>query len=62
MDPASLAMAFVANQTDQTQIVLAERMIKLNADQQSAMAQMLAASAQQASLPAGVGRNLDIAA
>jgi len=62
MDPASIATAFVASQADQTQIFLAERMMKLNADQQSAMAQTLAASAQQASLPAGVGRNLDIIA
>jgi len=62
MDPASIAMALVTTQAGQTQTILAERMIKNNADQQSAMAQMLAASAQQASLPAGVGRNLDIAA
>jgi hypothetical protein len=61
MDPASIAAAFVSSQTGQTQLFLAEKMVQIDADQQSAMAQMLAA-ASQASLPAGVGRNLDILA
>jgi len=62
MDPASIATAFIAAQAGQTQLALAEKMVKINADQQSAVAQMVAAAAQQASLPAGIGRNLDIAA
>jgi hypothetical protein len=62
MDPASIATAFIASQAGQTQSALAEKMMKINADQQSAIAQVVEAAAQQASLPAGVGRNLDIAA
>ena len=62
MDPASIATTFVANQAGQTQVALAEKMMKINADQQSAVARMVASAAQQANLPAGVGRNLDIAA
>jgi len=62
MDPASIASTFVADQAGQTQLALSQKMIKMNADQQSAIAQMVAAAAQQASLPAGIGRNLDISA
>jgi hypothetical protein len=61
MDPASIATAVIGNQAGQAQVVLAEKMMKINADQQSAVAQMVEAAAQQASLPAGVGGNLDIA-
>ena len=60
MDPASIASALIATQTAQTQLTLAEKALKINADQQSAAAEMLATAAQQASLPAGVGQNLDI--
>jgi len=62
MDPASIASTFVADQAGQTQLALSQKMIKMNADQQSAIARMVAAAAQQASLPAGIGRNLDISA
>lgn len=62
MDPASIATAFISAQAGQTQLALAEKMVKINADQQSAVAQMVSAAAQQASLPAGIGQNLDIAA
>jgi len=62
MDPVSIAATFIANQAGQTQSVLAAKMMKMNADQQSAMAQMVEAAAQQASLPAGAGSNLDITA
>ena len=61
MDPISIATAFIAAQARQTQFVLAEQMMKINADQQRAVVQMMEAAAQQASLPAGVGQNLDIA-
>jgi hypothetical protein len=61
MDPASIATALVASQAAQTQSVLAEKMMKINADQQTAVAQMVEAAAQHASPPAGVGGNLDIA-
>jgi hypothetical protein len=62
MDPASIASTFIANQAGQTQNALSEKMIKMSADQQSAIAQMVEAAAQKPSLPAGVGRNLDISA
>jgi hypothetical protein len=62
MDPASIASTFVADQAGQTQLALSQKMIKMNAEQQSAIAQMVATAAQQASLPAGIGRNLDITA
>ncbi len=65
MDPASIASAMVGMQAGQTQLALSQSMMKINANQESAMAQMLASAAQgasQASLPPGVGGNLDIAA
>jgi hypothetical protein len=65
MDPASIASALISSQGSQTQLALADKMIKINADQESAIAQLLSSAAQgasQASLPAGVGKNLDVAA
>jgi hypothetical protein len=66
VDPASIALALVAAQIGQARLGVAEKMMKDNAHQQSSVAQMLATAAQaanqQASLPAGVGGNLDIAA
>jgi hypothetical protein len=65
MDPASIASAMIGMQAGQTQVALSHSIMKINADQESAMAQMLASAAQsasQASLPPGVGKNLDIAA
>jgi hypothetical protein len=64
MDPASIASALIGMQAGQTQAALSQSMMKINADQQSAIAQMVASAAQssQASLPAGVGQHLDIAA
>jgi hypothetical protein len=65
MDPASIASAMVGMQSGQTQLALAQSMMKINANQESAIAQMVASAAQgasQASLPPGVGRNLDVAA
>jgi len=60
MDSVSIASALIATQAAQTQLSLAEKMVKIDADQQSAVAQTVAAAAQQASLPAGVGQNLNI--
>jgi hypothetical protein len=63
MDPTSVAASLLSSQMGQTQLTMALKMVKMNADQQSAVAQMVASVAsQQASLPPGVGRNLDIAA
>ena len=62
MDPASIASAMVGAQAGQTQTALAADMMKINAQAQSSIAKMIDASAQQASLPPGVGQNLDIRA
>jgi hypothetical protein len=66
MDPASLASSLVSMQAGQTQVALAQSIMKINANAQTEMAQMIAAAAQNASqpasLPPGVGQNLNIAA
>jgi hypothetical protein len=66
MDPVAIALALVTAQIGQARLGAAETMMKNNADQQSSVAQMVAASAQaasqRASLPAGIGQTLDIAA
>jgi hypothetical protein len=66
MDPTSIAAALIGAQTGQTQLAVAARMIKMNADQGAAIAQLVAAAAQHtnplANLAAGIGRNLDISA
>ena len=63
MDPASLAASFVASQTAQFQLAAAAKMIKMNADSDQAVSQLLAAAADSAAKavnPPGVGQNLDI--
>jgi hypothetical protein len=66
MDPTSLATALVSAQASQVQIGFAAKMMKMNADQQSSIAQMVSAAAQSSgklsNLGAGIGQNLDIAA
>jgi hypothetical protein len=66
MDPASIAAALLSSQAGQTQFNLAAKMIKMNADAQTSIAQMVEAAAQSAnqfaSLPAGVGGKLNTAA
>jgi hypothetical protein len=66
MDPASLAAAFVGAQTGRVQMAVAAKMLKMNADQSAAIAQLLEAAADNvnrlANVAAGVGQNLDITA
>jgi uncharacterized membrane protein (UPF0136 family) len=66
MDPASIAAALIGAQTGQMQLAVAAKMMKMNADQGAAIAQLVEAAAQStsqlANLPAGIGRNLDISA
>ena len=62
MDPASIAATLVGAQAGQTQTALAADMMKINAQAQRSIANMVDASAQQASLPPGIGQNLDIRA
>jgi hypothetical protein len=66
MDPASIAAALTGAQTGQIQLAVAAKMIKMNADQGAAIAQLVEAAAQNisplANLAAGIGQNLDIRA
>jgi hypothetical protein len=66
MDPASIAAAFVGAQAGRLQLAVAAKMMKMNADQGAAIAQLVEAAAQNtsqlANLAAGIGRNLDISA
>ena len=64
MDVAALASAIAAAQTGQVQTAVAAKMMKMNANQDAAVAQLLAAAAQNgdrlANVAAGIGQNLDI--
>lgn len=66
MDPASLASAFVGLQAGQTQSALAAKMLKMNAQAEQAVVQMIDAAAQNgqslANLAPGVGGRLDVSA
>ena len=64
MDPASLAAGLVAAQMAQAQMAMAAKMVKMNAGQGQAIAQLLDAAAQNgsrlANVATGVGQNVDI--
>lgn len=64
MDVAALASAMAAAQMGQVQTAVAAKMMKMNANQDTAVAQLLAAAAQNgdrlANVAAGIGQNLDI--
>jgi uncharacterized linocin/CFP29 family protein len=66
MDTAALAAAFVGAQNGSVQGVLAAKMLRMNADAEQAVAELLEASAQNlsrlANVAAGIGGNLDISA
>jgi len=64
MDVTALATASAAATTAQTQMAVAGRIMKMNADAGAAVADLLTAAAEnlKAMLPAGVGGNLDVAA
>ena len=65
MDPASIASSLIGSQAGQTQLALAQDMLKINANAQRSIADMVEAAAQgasQANLPPGVGGRLDVAA
>jgi len=64
MDPASLAAAMVAAQMSQTQMAVAAKMVRMNADQAASVVQLLdSAQKNVASLvQAGVGQAVDISA
>ncbi|HET7806769.1 MAG TPA: hypothetical protein VFL53_21210 [Pseudolabrys sp.] len=66
MDPASIATALVASQMGNVQMAVAARMLRMNADNASAIVQVLDAAQKNlqslANVAEGVGRNLNISA
>ena len=66
MDPASIAAALVASQMSNVQIAVAAKMLRMNADNASAIVQVLDAAQKNlqslANVAEGVGHNLNISA
>ena len=66
MDPASIAAALVGAQMSNVQMAIAAKMLRMNADNASAIVQVLDAAqknlASLANVADGVGRNLNISA
>ena len=64
MDPTSIAAAMVGAQASQTQMAVAAKMLRMNADQAASVVQLLdSAQKNIASLVGpGVGQNLDVTA
>ena len=66
MDPASIATALVASQMGNVQMAVAAKMLRMNADNASAIVQVLDAAQKNlqnlANVAEGVGRNLNISA
>jgi hypothetical protein len=64
MDVAALASALAGAQLGQVQLAVAAKMLRMNADQASSIANLIDAAAQNtnrlANVAAGVGGNLDI--
>jgi hypothetical protein len=64
MDVTSLASAFVSAQAGKMQLAVAAKMMRMNADSQAAVAQLLETAqqngAQLAAAASGLGGNLDI--
>jgi len=65
VDAAALASAFAGAQTARVQLAVAAKMLRMNADAQAAVAQLLDAAQQNganlaAATAAGLGGNLDI--
>jgi hypothetical protein len=66
MDPASIAAALVGSQMSNVQMAIAAKMLRMNADNASAIVQVLDAAQKNlqslANVAEGVGRNLNISA
>jgi hypothetical protein len=64
MDVASIATAISAAQTGRSQVDLAAQLLRLNAQAEQSVAQLVESGAQNATrlgaLGAGIGQNLDI--
>lgn len=62
MDPVSIATALVGSQMADVQMAVAAKMLRMNADNASAIVQVLDAAQSLANVAEGVGRNLNISA
>lgn len=66
MDPSSIAAALVGAQASQTQMAIAAKMMRMNADNAASIVKVIDAAQQNisrlANLAAGVGQNVDITA
>lgn len=66
MDPVSLATAFVGAQMGSTQMAVAAKMLRMNADNAASIVEVLNAAqlniGSPANVAAGVGQNLNITA
>jgi hypothetical protein len=66
MDAAAIATAVFAAQAGQTQLAVAAKMIRMNADQSASVVKLLEAGQQNidrlANVATGIGGNLDISA
>jgi len=64
MDPVSLVTAMVGAQTGNVQSAMAAKMMKMNANAEASLAQMVDSASQNlmslANVSAGVGQNLNI--
>jgi hypothetical protein len=64
MDSADLASAFVAAQAGQTQLAVAAKMLRMNADAAQSVVKLLEAGQENidrlANVASGVGGNLDV--
>jgi hypothetical protein len=64
MDPSYLASAFVAARAGQTQLAVAAKMLRMNAESAQAVVQLLEAGQANidklANVAAGIGGNLDV--
>jgi len=64
MDPVSLVTALVGAQTGNVQSAMAAKMMKMNANAEASLAQMVDSASQNlmslANVAAGVGQNLNI--
>jgi hypothetical protein len=64
MDSADLASAFVAAQAGQTQLAVAAKMLRMNADAAQSVVKLLEAGQANidklANVAAGIGGNLDV--
>jgi hypothetical protein len=66
MDPSSLAAALVGAQIGGTQISMAAKMMRMNADSEASIAQVIQAAQQNlaslANVAPGIGENVNISA